>query len=136
MPRLSGVMKKITLSFDVLAAIITVTILQACASVGGLTQCATPTLTPEKASGAPGSTIMVTISTTTTGANLCYTIDGTTPTDGSSPHGKVIAAQSGTVQVRFPDVFGRTLKLQAIAFKPGLTDSPVAAGYYTALASH
>jgi hypothetical protein len=129
-------MKKITFSFNVLAAVITVAILQACASVGGLTQCATPTLTPENASGAPGSTIMVTISTTTIGANLCYTIDGSTPIDGSSGHGKIISAQSGTIPVRFPDVFGRTLKLQAIAFKPGLTDSPIATGYYTASASH
>ena len=130
-------MKKIALSFNVLAAIIAVTFLQACASTAGTagkpaTQCATPTLTPENASGAPGSTIMVTIATTTTGAYLCYTLDGTTPTDGSSPHGKVIAAQSGIVHVPVPDVYGRTLKLQAIAFKPGLTDSPIAVGYYTA----
>ena len=97
-----------------------------------MTQCAKPTLTPENASGAPGSTIIVTISTTTTGANLCYTLDGSTPTDGPSPHGKVIAAQSGIVHVPVPDVFGRTLKLQAIAFKPGLTDSPIAVGNYTA----
>ena len=75
---------------------------------------------------------MVTITTTTTGAYLCYTLDGSTPTDGSSPHGKVIAAQSGSIPVRFPDVYGRTLKLQAIAFKPGWTDSSIAAGYYTA----
>lgn len=129
-------MKKITLSFNVLAAIITVAILQACASVGSLTQCAKPTLTPEKANGAPGSTITVTIATATPGAQLRYTTDGSTPRDGSSPHGKLIPAQSGSIPVTFPDVFGRTLKLQAIAFKPGLTDSPVADGYYTALASH
>jgi len=83
-----------------------------------ITQCEKPTLTPENASGAPGSTIMVTIATTT-GAYLCYTLDGSTPTDGSSPHGKVIAAQSGIVHVPVPDVFGRTLKLQTIAFNTG-----------------
>ena len=133
-------MKKIALSFNVLAAIIAVTFLQACASTAGTagtagkpaTQCATPTLTPQNASGAPGSTILVTIATTTTGAYLCYTLDGSTPTDGSSPHGKVIAAQSGIVHVPVPDVYGRTLKLQAIAFKPGWTDSSMAVGYYTA----
>jgi hypothetical protein len=49
-PTLDGVMKKITLSFDVLAAIIAVTMLQACASpaVTPATQCKTPTLNPEK----------------------------------------------------------------------------------------
>jgi hypothetical protein len=126
-------MKKITLSFNVLAAIIAVTILQACVNTTG-TQCvcAKPMLKPQYASGAPASTIMVTIRTTTTGAYLCYTLDGSTPTDGSSGHSKVIAAQSGTDLVRFPDVFGRTLKLQAIAFMPGCADSPITFGYYTA----
>ena len=121
-------MKKITLSFNVLAAIIAVTILQACAStaVGPATQCATPTLTPPSATGPRGSTITVTIATTTTGAYLRYTDDGSTPTGGSSGHGKLIAAQSGPV----PVVFGRTLKLEAIAFKPGLTDSSIAVGNY------
>jgi hypothetical protein len=121
-------MKKITLSFNVLAAIVAATILQACANTAGLTQCATPTLTPPSGSGPAGSAITVTIATSTIGAYLCYTRDGTTPTDGSSPHGTVIKAQHGPV----PVVFGRTLKLQAIAFKPGLTDSPIGVGNYTA----
>jgi len=121
-------MKKITLLFDVLAAIIAATILQACANTAGLTQCATPTLTPQSASGPAGNTTTVTIATSTVGAYLCYTRDGTTPTDGSSPHGTVIKAQSGPV----PVVFGRTLKLQAIAFKPGLSDSSVVVGEYPA----
>jgi hypothetical protein len=73
---------------------------------------------------------MVTINTTTVGAYLCYTIDGTTPTDGSSPHGTVIKAQ--TAKVPIPCVFGRTLKLQVIAFKPGLCVSSVAQGTYGA----
>jgi hypothetical protein len=120
-------MKKITLSFNVLAAIIAVTILQACASTAGLTQCAKPTLTPASASGPEGNRITVTIATTTTGAYLRYTNDGSTPTGGSSGHGTLIAAQSGPV----PVVFGRTLKLEAIAFKSGLTDSPIGFGNYT-----
>jgi hypothetical protein len=122
-------MKKITLLFDVLAAIIVVTILQACASTAGTaaTQCAKPTLTPPGASGPAGTTITVTITTTTMGAYLRYTLDGSTPTGGSSGHGTLIAAPSGPV----PVVFGRTLK--AIAFKPGLTDSSIAVGYYPSL---
>jgi hypothetical protein len=114
-------MKKITLSFDVLAAIIAVTVLQACASTTG-TQCvcAKPTLTP------PGGTDgTVTICTTTKGAYLRYTLDGTKPTGGSSGHGTLIPAQCGSV-----DVFGRTLK--ALAYKTGCADSPIAVGYYTA----
>ena len=120
-------MKKITLSFDVLAAIIAVTILQACTSTLTstlTTQCATPTLNPVTASGPKGQKVTVTIRTSTTGAYLCYTDDGSTPTDGSSPHGTVIKAQSAPV----PVVFGRTLK--AIAFKSGWSDSPVADGKY------
>jgi hypothetical protein len=123
---LGGVMKKIILSFDVLAAIIAVTILQACAStaVTPATQCATPTLTPPSASGPAGTAVTVTITTTTTGAYLRYTLDGSTPTGGPSGHGKQITAASGNVVV----VFGRTLK--AIAYKAGLTDSSIAVGNY------
>jgi chitobiase/beta-hexosaminidase-like protein len=119
-------MKKITLSFNVLAAIIAVTILQACVNTTG-TQCvcAKPTLTPTSGSGHAGSTIGVTIATATKGAYLRYTLDGSKPTGGSSGHGTLIPAQSGTV----PDVFGRTLK--ALAYKAGCADSPIAVGYYT-----
>ena len=124
-------MKKTTLSFEVLAAIIAVAVLQACATTTTTTtaksQCAKPTLDPSSGSGHAGSTIRVTIATATLGAKLRYTTDGSTPTGG---HGTLIAAQSGSAPV--PCVFGRTLKLQAIAFKPGLTDSAIAVGYYTA----
>jgi hypothetical protein len=118
-------MKKITLSFDVLAAIISVTILQARAStaVTPATQCAQPTLTPPSGSGAAGAPITVTIATTTTGAYLRWTDDDSTPTSG---YGKLIKAQSGPA----PTVFGRTLK--AIAYKAGLSDSSIAVGKYQA----
>jgi len=76
---------------------------------------------------------MVTIATTTKGAYLRYTLDGTKPTGGSSGHGTLIPAQSGRVPV--PCVFGRTLKLQAIAYKAECADSPIGVGYYTASAS-
>jgi hypothetical protein len=127
---MGGVMKKTTFSFNVLAMIIVATILQACAHTAVLTQCVckTPTVTPSSGSGPAGSTIRVTLATETPGAYLCYTLDGTIPTDGSSPHGTVIKAQSGTVLVPIPTVFGRTLK--AIAFKPECTDSAIASGYY------
>ena len=120
-------MKKTTLSFEVLAAIIAVAVLQACTTTTAKSQCAKPTLDPSSGSGHAGSTIRVTIATATLGAKLRYTTDGSTPTGG---HGTLIAAQSGSAPV--PCVFGRTLKLQAIAFKPGLTDSAIAVGYYTA----
>ena len=113
-------MKKITLSFNVLAAIIAVTILQACARTPA-TQCAMPTLTPPNGNGQP---VAVTIATTTAGAQLRYTTDGTDPSSGPSPNGTIIPAQSGQV----PDVFGRTLK--AIGYKTGMTDSPIASGKY------
>jgi hypothetical protein len=119
-------MRKITLSFKVLAAIIAVTILQACATkaVGPATQCAKPTLTPPNGSGQAGPPIRVTIATATQGAHLRYTLNGTAPSGSSGSNGTLIPAQQGVV----PDVFGRTLR--AIAFKPGLTDSPIAGGNY------
>ena len=51
-------MKKITLSFEVLAAIIAVTILQACATTTTTTQRAKPTLTPAGYSGSLHSVTM------------------------------------------------------------------------------
>jgi Chitobiase/beta-hexosaminidase C-terminal domain len=111
-------MKKITLSLNVLAAIIAMMILQACAG----TQCATPTLTPPNGSGQP---VPVTITTASPDCYLSYTLDGSkpTPTNGTQVPGP-------TVQVPAPDVFGRTL--QAIAYKKGVPDSvsPIASGTY------
>jgi hypothetical protein len=112
----------------IICAGVALTILSACSTSTSPTDCATPTLAPPGGSGPGGSTITVTINTTTVGAYLCYTTDGTTPTDGSSPHGTVVKAQ--TVQVPIPCVFGRTLKLQAIAYKPGVCFSPVVEGRY------
>jgi hypothetical protein len=121
-------MKKITLLFKVLAAIIAVTILQACAatttSTSTTTQCAKPTLTPPGVSG-PVHSVTVTINTATTGAYLRYTIDGSTPTGGPSGHGTRIAAASGKVTFSIGHK-----RLRAIAYKAGWVDSLIAVGNY------
>jgi Chitobiase/beta-hexosaminidase C-terminal domain len=124
-------MKNITLSFEVLAAIIAVTILQAFASTSATaaaaaTQCAKPTLTPPSVSG-PVHSVTVTIATATTGAYLRYTLDGSTPTGGSSGHGTLIKAASGKVTFTFGPA-GKTLK--AITYKAGWVDSLIASGNY------
>jgi Chitobiase/beta-hexosaminidase C-terminal domain len=119
-------MKTTIFSFEVLAVIIAVTILQACAATTTTTQCAKPTLTPPGVS-APVHSVTVRIATATTGANLRYTLDGSTPTGGPSGHGTRIAAASGSVRVYF-GVKGTTLK--AIAYKAGWTTSLIAVGEY------
>jgi hypothetical protein len=118
-------MKKITVSFAVLAAIIAVTILQGCAATTG-TQCAKPTLTPCDASHSI-TFVNVTIATATAGAYLRYTLDGSTPTGGPSGNGTQIAATRGEVSFEFGPA-GKTLK--AIAYKTGLVDSLIAEGNY------
>jgi|SRR5215510_6129050 len=124
-------MKKITLSLELLAAIIVVTILQACAGAAGTagtaamttTQCAQPTLSPPSVSG-PVHSVTVTIATATTGAYLRYTLDGSTPT---SSHGTLIPAASGKASFTF-GAPGKTL--QAIAYKAGWVNSLIAVGEY------
>ncbi len=125
MRRCAGVMQRISLSLEVLAAIIAVTTLQACAGTGG-TRCAKPTLTPPGARG-PVNTVKVTITTATKRAYLRYTLDGSTPTGGPSGHGTRIKAASGKVTFRFGRR-GRTLK--AIAYKTGWVDSLIGVGNY------
>jgi Chitobiase/beta-hexosaminidase C-terminal domain len=124
------VVEKITISFAALAAIVAMTILEGCAGTAERagTQCAKPTLTPSDASNAITS-VTVTIATATTGAYLCYTLDGSRPTGGSSGNGTQIQATRGTVTVTFGvGPTGTTLK--AIAYKEGLVDSPIAVGNY------
>ena len=120
-------MEKIVLSFATLAVIIAMT---ACASTAGTTatQCAKPTLNPPDAANTTTS-VTVTIATATKGAYLRYTLDGSTPTGGSSGNGTEITASKGTVLVEFGvGPVGKTLK--AIAYKEGLADSPIAEGRY------
>ena len=91
-----------------------------------MAQCAKPTLTPSGYSGTVRN-VTVTIKTATAGAYLRYTLDGSTPTGGSSGHGTLIAAASGKVSFT---VGPREKTLKAIAYKPGLADSSIAEGTY------
>jgi hypothetical protein len=118
-------MEKITLSFAPIAAIIAMTILQACAGTGGM-RCARPTLIPSDATHAT-THVTVTIATATQGAYLRYTLDGSTPTSGPSGNGTLIAAARGKI---FFTVGPREKTLQAIAYKVGLVDSSIAVGSY------
>lgn len=79
----------------------------------GLSQVAAPTFSPIGGMFASGQT--VTISTTTTGASIYYTLDGTTP---SPLQGTLY---SGAISI------GSTANLQAVAIKSGLAASTVTA---------
>ena len=79
--------------------------------------CATPTFNP--VAGTYGSAQTVTISTTTGGATINYTTNGTTP---SSTVGTVYSS---------PVAIGANTTLQAIAYESGYANSAVASGNYT-----
>jgi hypothetical protein len=154
-----GVVKKITLSFEVIAAIIAVTLLQACTetppsppprpSPTPRPRCVKPTLTgplwvpcfencPAPCHQPPDWGFYVTIKTTTPWAKLRYTTDGTNPTPGPNGHGTQVPL-IGT----WPVTFGKThllyfdrcgkIMLKAIAYKPPPTNwdpSPIKQGCY------
>ena len=109
---------------SVICAGVALTILSACEKKEAVTQCATPTLTPPSKTGPANQDIKVTIETKTLGASLSWSDDPNIPPTPTGPH--IIAAPKGDATT----VYGRTLR--AIAFKPGLTDSPVAEGVYSA----
>ena len=121
-------MKRVTLAFAALTAILAMTILQGCAGVGATpaTQCAKPTLTPRD-TGQAITEVRVKIASATPGAYLRYTLDDSLPTGGPAGNGIEIPAANGKVTVTFGPR-GRTLK--AIAYKPGLADSEVAEANY------
>ena len=118
-------MARISVSFAALAAIVAMTILEACVSTAA-THVAKPTLTPSDATHATTS-VTVRIATATAGAYLRYTLDGSTPTSGSSGNGTEIEAASGRVSFTLGS---REKTLKAIAYKPGLVDSPIAEATY------
>jgi len=121
-------MEKITVSFAALTAIIAMTIPQACVGTARTagTQCAKPMLIPSDATTGT-MYITVRIATKTAGAYLRYTLDGSTPTDGSSGNGTLIEATSGKVSFT---VGPREKTLKAIAYTAGLADSRIAEGTY------
>ena len=80
-------------------------------------QAATPAFSP--VGGNYTGTQSVTLSTTTSGATLRYTTNGTTP---SETNGAVYSA---------PISVPSSATLQAIAYKSGYTDSPIASATYT-----
>ena len=118
-------MEKISLSVTLLAALILMMMLQACAGTAG-TRCAKPTLIPSDATHAT-TQVRVTIATATEGAYLRYTLDGSIPTGGPSGNGTQIPASKGSVLFT---VGPREKTLQAIAYKEGLEDSAIAIGTY------
>jgi hypothetical protein len=81
------------------------------------TPCATPTFSPSPGTYALAQT--VTISDTTTGATIRYTLDGSTPTE-----------TNGTMYTT-PISITQTTTLQAIAYLSSWTDSIVVIGIYT-----
>ena len=93
-------------------------------SAGTAPVVATPTFSP--GAGTYGSAQMVTISSATSGATICYTTDGTTPaanTPGTCSTGATLA-NGGTVTVGVPET------LQAIGTESGLTSSAVGSAAY------
>ncbi|HWZ95558.1 MAG TPA: chitobiase/beta-hexosaminidase C-terminal domain-containing protein [Opitutaceae bacterium] len=87
-------------------------------------QVAAPTFSPP--AGTFTSAQTVTITSSTSGALIAYTTDGSTPTEsgGTVTHGTVLA-NGGTVTISV------TTTLNALAFKGGTPDSTVTTGSYT-----
>jgi hypothetical protein len=85
-------------------------------SSGGSGTVATPTFSP--GAGTYGSTQAVSISDATSGANIYYTTNGSTPTTASTPY-------SGPITVSVTET------LKAIAAETGFTTSNVATASYT-----
>ncbi len=83
---------------------------------GSVTQVATPTANP--AGGTYSSARSVTLSCSTSGAKIYYTLNGSTPTANATPYTSPIAISSSTT-------------LKAIAIASGMTDSSVMTQVYT-----
>jgi unsaturated rhamnogalacturonyl hydrolase len=86
-------------------------------TIQAATTVAAPTFTP--AGGTYSSAQNVSISTTTAGASIRYTVDGSTPTSTTG------TLYSGPVSI------SSTTTLKAIAYESGLTDSTVTTATYT-----
>lgn len=88
-------------------------------------QVAEPSFAPAGRNIYPNSSVTVSISTTSGGAQIRYTLDGSVPTS-NPPNGTVIA--NGASVTFSPGIAGKTLN--AIGFKSGMTDSNVHSDYY------
>ena len=104
-------------------AVVALTIVSACEKKAVLSSCVKPTLGPGNAIGSNNKQITVEIETTTPGASLSWTDNGSTPTSTSC---NIIPGPKGDAIT----VYGRTLR--AIAFKTGMDNSPVAEKTYPA----
>lgn len=78
--------------------------------------CATPVASP--AAGTFDTSTSVTLTTATSGADIYYTVDGSTPTSSSTKYTQAIALSATTT-------------IKAIAIKEGYYDSTVFSGTYT-----
>lgn len=78
--------------------------------------CATPVASP--AAGTFDTSTSVTLTTATSGADIYYTVDGSTPTSSSTKYSQAIALSATTT-------------IKAIAIKEGYYDSTVFSGTYT-----
>jgi hypothetical protein len=100
----------------------------ATAGMGGSSTAATPTFSP--AAGTYTSTQTVTISTATSLAVLCYTTDGTTPTESAN-----LCSGGTTSTYATPITVSTTQTVKAIATLALYTDSAVGSALYTISAS-
>lgn len=92
-------------------------VLYAVSSSAYAVQVATPAFSP--AAGTYDSAQSVTISSTTTSATVCYTTDGSMPTETNGTR------CTGPVRI------GSTTILKSVAYKTGFAGSPVTSGIYT-----
>ncbi len=92
-------------------------VVSAAYSIGGPPQAAAPVFSPP--AGAYGTAQNITITTTTSGANIRYTTDGSTPSE------TVGTIYSGPVNV------STNQTIQAIAYEAGFVDSPVSSATYS-----
>jgi hypothetical protein len=101
-------------------------VVSAAYTITGVSGAAMPTFSP--GAGTYTSAQSVTISSTTSGASIAYTTDGTTPTEsgGTVTHGTSLT-NGMTVFIN------GNYTLTAIAFASGYSDSAVATGAYTIL---
>ena len=107
-------------AFAVTAGMTDSSIMEAAYTVLPPDQVAAPTANPPAGMVAAGT--LITLSTTTPGATIYYTTDGSEPSIGSSVYDPII--------IYIP------LTVKAIAVKPGMTDSTVMTAQYTILNSY